>query len=566
MVMTFGISQDPFNPPSALDPYSSSRETAAATDHIAPRPPDKYSWSEKTAFEWVSPAVRKRRDGILGIEYDGHGLVVIGMQGKRSGAQNIEHVLVTRCAESADQTTVVERLRSFVGYDRPDVNIVLSTPRAVVRHFLLPPIHARQRLSAALWEGQKLIPFSLKDGGALFSVDFVSAGDKGWWTTLVAVPAEDAAPIFGAVDTLGWRLRSVSLIGTQRLISETPSGEEPASACISWSDQRGCFTIYHRNQLVFHYDLGPMPSMPAGMEKGVNPETMAIWQRWADALGVVVSDALDFHLNVNPTIPPSQLRLYGLPADAAPVLTEWNSRFPGGIILGDPLETCRTGLPEGVDNWLSAHPGSIAPVMAALIGRVDLDLTPERVRQERDHFRRERIARSATVLSVVGCLAWSGMIWSHIANHRAESKQSEEALQQLQTSPVSLLLDQAVASVARDRILLSNVTKSGVAWMPWIKTVLATLPENASLQHIDIGYYGEKGAVVAHLEGTLSPSTLAHAITYREWFDALRAISGGTNPVLASERTLEVLGNKHSAFTIELVAPKTFAPVAREAQ
>jgi hypothetical protein len=293
---------------------------------------------------------------------------------------------------------------------------------------------------------------------------------------------------------------------------------------------------------------------------------MAVWQRWADALGVVVSDALDFHLNINPTIPPSQLRMYGLPADAAPVLTEWNSRFPGGVILGDPLDGYRSGLPEGVDSWLSSHPGTIAPVMAALSGSVSLDLTPPRVRQARDLFRRERIARSAAVLSLIGCLAWTGMIWSHIANHRAESKQSQDALQHLQSSPVSMLLDQAVASVARDRRLLSSVSETGVAWMPWIKTVYATLPDNANLQHVDIEYRPDKGGVIAHVEGTLAPAGLAHAMTYREWFDRLRVLSGGTAPVLVSERTIDVMGNRHSAFTIELVAPRSLAPEMRGAR
>lgn len=540
--------------------------TAPTRNDVAIPVTREREWKEKTAFEWVSPSVRGRRDGVIGIEYDGRGLVLIGMEGKRPGSRILDHVLVTRCNEQMDAAMMADRLRSFVGFDNPDAHIVLSTPRAVVRHFILPPINARQRMAAALWEGQKLIPFSLKDGGALFAVDFVSAGERGWWTTLAAVPAEDAAPILGAVDLLGWPLRSVSLVGIQRITSDAPAGEEQATAYISWSDQRGCFTVYHRNQLVFHYDLGPMPSKPAGMERGVTPDTMAMWQRWSDSLGVVVSDALDFHLNINPTIPPSQLRMYGLPADSAPVLTEWNNRFPGGVVLGDPLEGYRSGLPEGVDSWLTSHPGTIAPVMAALSGSVSLDLTPPRVRQARDLFRRERIARSAAVLSLIGCLAWTGMIWSHIAGHKSESERSQAALQQLQSSPVSLRLDQAMSSVAQTRLLLTNASKKGQAWMPWVKSVLATLPENANLQHVDIGFRDDKGDVVAHVEGTLAPSSLAHAMSYREWFDRMRAISGGSAPVLASERTIDVLGSRHSAFTIELVAPKSLAPAVKGMQ
>jgi hypothetical protein len=236
------------------------------------------------------------------------------------------------------------------------------------------------------------------------------------------------------------------------------------------------------------------------------------------------------------------------------------------VVLADPLQACRSGLPEGVDNWLSAHPGTIAPVMAALNGTLSLDLTPPRIRQARGLFRRERIARSAGVLSLVGCLAWTGMIWSHIATHRAESEQSQEALRQLQSTPVSMLLDQAVTAVARDRALLSSVSEAGVAWMPWVKTVFATLPDNAHLQHVDTEYRPDKGHVIAHLEGTLAPSALAHAMTYREWIDRLRVLSGGTAPVLISERTIDVMGSKHSAFTIELVAPRSLAPGMRGTQ
>jgi hypothetical protein len=95
--------------------------------------------------------------------------------------------------------------------------------------------------------------------------------------------------------------------------------------------------------------------------------------------------------------------------------------------------------------------------------------------------------------------------------------------------------------------------------MPWFKTVLAALPENAHLLHAGIEHRADKSAVVAQIEGTLSPSELAHAMTYRDWFDRLRPLSA-TPPNLANERSIDVNGVKHSAFTIEFVAPIALMP------
>ncbi len=556
--MSYGVSQDQVSTPVGFDASRVRRDSVPPGDHQRAEDSDERTLKEKTAFEWVSPSVRARRDGLLGIEFDGRGLVVIGMDESRGGRQ-IDHVLVTRFEDSPDSQALSDRLRSFVRHRRPDVHVVLSTPRAVVRHFLIPPIPTRQRAAAAMWEGQKLIPFSLKDGEALFGLDFISAGDRGWWATLVAVPSEDAAPIIDAVTSLDWMLRTVSLIGTQRFTEDLPASTEEATATVSWSDRRGCFSVYHRRQLVFHYDLGPMPAMPAKMELGVVPESMAIWQRWTDSLGAAVSDSLDFHLNVNPTLAPSQLRLYGLPQETAPLLTEWQTRFPGGVIIGDPISACRSALPEGVNNWLSANPGLIAPTMAAMSGSVAVDLTPALIRHTRTRRQRERISRTACILSILACASWSAMIWTQIAGHRTESERAREALSQFQSSPVSIKLDQALAAVAGTQLLVSNASQVGQAWMPWLKTILATLPANANLQHVGMEYRSDKNGVIVHLEGSLGPASIAHSMTYREWFDRLRPLCSSI-PVLVSERTIDVIGTKRSAFTIELVAPAALSP------
>jgi hypothetical protein len=565
MVMNYGVYQDSLTAPSGADVSPGPHDVSSSQSGQTPQAAGDREWKGKTAFEWVSPDVRAQCKGVVGIEFDGTGLVVLGMDGDRKAGHVIDHVLVTRCEDRISSDAIADRLRSFVRHRCPDVHIVLSTQRAVVRNFAVPPVPVRQREAAARWEGQKLIPFSLKDGEALYGLHFVPAGDHGWRTTLVAVPAEDAAPILDAIEKLGWMLRSVSLVGTQQFNDDLSSSADDATAVISWSDQRGCFSVYHQRQLVFYYNLGPMPATPSQMDRGVLPETMAIWQRWTDALGEAVYDALDFHLNVNSTIPPAQLRLYGLPPETAPLLTEWQNRFPAGVVLGDPLVGCGNGLPDGVSGWLSAKPGLVAPVMAAMRGTVSIDLTPPRVRQERTLYRSERIARSVCVLSFAVCLAWTGMIWSRIAGHQAEVQSTRDDLAQIQNTPVSRKLDEVLASTARTRLLLSAATETGRAWMPWIKTALATLPDNANLNHVGIERRADRGGVVALLEGNLTPGPIPYALTYRGWFDRLRPLSPTAAPVLASERTIDVLGTKRSAFTIELMAPTSLAPVERKA-
>jgi hypothetical protein len=206
---------------------------------------------------------------------------------------------------------------------------------------------------------------------------------------------------------------------------------------------------------------------------------------------------------------------------------------------------------------MSSQPGVIAPAMAAMLGSVSVDLTPDSVRRQKSLFNRERIARSVCVLSVAICAAWSGLMWSHIAGHQGEIERSRQDLAQLQDSPVSRKLDQAIAAAAGNQLLVSTISSPSDDWMPWIKSVLAALPGNAHLLNVGIEYRADKSAVIAQLEGTLSPVSVAHAMTYRDWFDRMRPLCA-VAPLLANERSLDVNGSKHSAFTIELVAPATF--------
>ncbi|HWO57722.1 MAG TPA: hypothetical protein VNN55_09170 [bacterium] len=547
------MANDTAHPPiAAPDTVSEVVVLPPATMGVGPATED--SVGHRPSFQWGAPARRSSRRTTVGIEYDGRRLLVIGaaMRGERATA--INQILRTSFDEEPGAEQLAACLGATVGQRHPDVHLVLATPRAVVRHFLIPPVAARRREKAALWEGQKLIPFPLQDGQALFGFQFVSAGDRGWMVTLVAVPTEDVQPILAAVEQLRWTLRSVSVAGTQSLAPSSSSPNEEVVAVIAWSQERGSFAITHGGQLVFHYDLGPMPALPSGLAQGVSDKFLPAWQRWIDSIGVAVGDALDFHLNINASIPPTSLYIYGLRPELAPLLSEWESRFPGGVILADPLTGWREPLPDGVSEWLSMHGGLVAPVLGALSRPVAIDLTPRRIRLAHAQQKRERIARSAFVLCALIGIVWGGFLWSEIAGHRNVTLQVRAEFEQLQRSPVSSRLEYTLAGIAANQRIAQTLEQRGEPWMPWAKSVLAVLPPNAALRRFDLAYRDDRQAVVAEVDGTLAPGTAPYALTYREWFDRLRPLCAAP-PLLVSEKHIGVEGAESSAFTVELIMP-----------
>jgi hypothetical protein len=515
-----------------------------AADNVGHRP----------SFQWSAPTRRSSRRTTVGIEYDGRRLLVIGAEMRGERATAINQVLRTSFDDEPRAEHLAACLGATVGQRHPDVHLVLATPRAVVRYFLIPPVAARRREKAALWEGQKLIPFPLQDGQALFGFQFVSAGERGWMVTLIAVPTEDVQPILAAVEQLRWTLRSVSVAGTQSLVPSASLPDEEVAAVIVWSQERGAFAVTRGGQLVFHYDLGPMPALPSGLAQGVSDKSLPTWQRWIDSIGVAVGDALDFHLNINASIPPTSLYIYGLRPEMAPLLSEWQSRFPGGVILADPLTGWRESLPAGVCEWLSMHGGLVAPVLGALSRTVAIDLTPRRIRLARAQQKHERIARSAFALCALIGVGWSGFLWSGIAGHRNVMQQARAQLEQLQRSPVSSRLEHTLAGIAANQRIAQTLAQRGEPWMPWAKSVLAVLPPNAALRRFDLVYRADRQAVVAEVEGTLAPGMAPYALTYREWFDRLRPLCAAA-PLLVSEKLIGVEGAESSAFILELTMP-----------
>jgi hypothetical protein len=505
---------------------------------------------ETVSFEWVSKDLRPSRGGSIGIEFDGTHLAVVGVSGSGEKSR-LDHLLLTTFDEPPTPETIANRLHAFVRYRRPQVQVVLTTPRAVFRHFLLPHVSTRQRENAAIWEGQKLVPFPLRSKECIYGLDFAAAPEHGWSTTLVAVPVEHAQPILDAVERLGWPLSSVSMTGTQQFVPNT-TGE--ACAVVVWSTHRGCLSVFRRGQLVFHYDLGPMPAAPARMGEGLTEQNAAIWQKWVDSLGAAVGDALDFHLNVNPSMTPTHMRIYGLPLECSTLLTDWNARFPEGVMVGDATSLAGPGLPEGVVERLRLSSGAIMPALQAARNGAAIDLTPDDLRRARRNLHRERTARGAGILSVAGCLVWTALLGMQALQDHRDTVRLEKDIAQVQSSPVSQKLTEASARLTTARATLGGLRQRNAPLMPWLRAIVATLPSNAALTRLQVDTKSADGhvAIVAGFDGMLAPSETPYALVYRQWFDRLSGLAGSKNTTLVSERSMDWYGQPRSAFTLEL--------------
>jgi len=507
-------------------------------------------------MEWVEPSPGIGRRTQIGIEFDGCQLIAIGV--RRDGRRQVVSCLLS--AMTADTPTPEElagRLRALAGGTRPGVHLVLTTARAIVRHLLLPPVPARQRRSAALWEGQKLIPFPLNDQEAIYGMDFVSAGASGWHVTLAAVPRQDAAPIMGAIDRLGWKLRSVSLAGTQRfheLASVQPEVKD--RAVVVWSARRGAFSIFRDGQLTFHCDLGPMPTTPVSAGDASEARRADDLRQWISAMGSAIGDALDFHLNIDPNRAPGHLTVIGLPAAAAPLLTDWQSRFDAGVTILDPIDALGPSLPQGIADWLHANSGEVAPALSAAAYGVAVDLTPPTIRRSQHGQGLKQLVRGLCLTSLFGTALWSGLLWAHMHNAHRAQELAQSGLAALDGSPVARDFAATRETLAQRRTMLAAV-QAPLAWMPWIKTVLATRPANGRLTNVTVfadslDSRAPGATLTLRLEGTLSPDGPPHALTYRQWADRLERLCGPGRVRLLNERTIDWQGQRRWAFTIEL--------------
>ncbi|MEW5702600.1 MAG: hypothetical protein AB1792_10265 [Candidatus Zixiibacteriota bacterium] len=546
--------------PTTIEPIAirdrGGRETPVGAGFVPPGDETPGQSACTVLRQWKDPAQFRGRKIQLGIEYDGHGIVAVAVApGKPADA--IAGLLVESYEGTPSPEQMAQHLRELIGEARPNVHIVLATARAIVRRFRLPPVPARQRQRAALWEGQKLIPFPLNDQEALHGMCITAAGAAGWHVTLVAVPREDAAPILAAIDRLDGKLRSVSVVGTQRhRRMESARDSDRNGAVAVWSERRGAFSVFRDGQLTFHFDLGPMPSPPSEAGSLIGEANAADMRRWIKTMGTAIGDAFDFHLNVDPNRAPEHLTVIGLPAAVAPLVTDWQSRFAAGIEISNPIDNLLQSVPDDIAAWLHANAGDIAPALHAACGGVAVDLTPGTIRQSQLRLRLTQLARGACLISLVAVAASSWFLWAHGKRAAESLKAAQSELMALQASQVARNLASAQLALSRQQNLLT-VLKTPLTLMPWLKTVLATLPENGRLTNAivtvdSLDHRVPEATLTVRLVGTMTQGGLSHTLTYRDWADRLESLTGRGRVRLLNERMVDGQGQRLWAFTVQL--------------
>jgi len=414
---------------------------------------------------------------------------------------------------------------------------------------------------AALWQGKQLIPFPLDELNAYFGMEFVSAGERGWWVTLVALPRQDGEAIIEALVRLKWPFNGVSLAGTQPL---EKTGQSPnrngnsTEAVVFYSPWRNSFAIFAEKHLLFHYDLGPRPGHTANPAIHVLSDKDHLSKSWITEINTAINDAMDFYIGAHHGPAPSHLTLAGARESVGPVahyVNEWEKRFPDGISVFDPLGGLASELPAEISSWLDTNMGMLTHAAIASTNAAPIDLTPSAIRKKRGERRLTRGARTTFVLLVAGTIAATGLLATQYHTYGRDLAAAHRDIQVLKTSAPVVELTAHLGELARYRDQLIELQKPSAKWMPWIKTVLGTLPANARLTEVDIGPAGnnaDKNALLVRMAGTLTHDGPLHAIAYREWLARLESLTGAGRVKLAREQSTVWKGRQRSAFVIEL--------------
>jgi len=515
--------------------------------------------SSETLFRWIDVPKRGRGRLTIGLEFDGRRLVLAGIS--RKGSRQSMHMLwVHQWDAPPTVEELVRWLREFAPQGRPIVDLTLSSARSIVRKYSLPPLPARGRLAAALWKGRKLVPFPLGDADALFGLDLIRAGERGWQVALAAVPRDDAQTIVEAIERLGWQLRTTSLVGT--IDSSTPQKKqtqqsENIKAIVTCSPFRGSFSVFNDCHLMFHYDLGAIPDPPDGQGDAESDAWRNAVKIWVKTLHNAVEDAFDFYLNVNPGMIPSQLEFAGVPETMAPYLTDWHDRFESTITIYDPTRELREFLPDETAAWINSNIAMVTPGILAASGRASIDLTPASIRKQQKQLRLLRLVRMLFVVSVAAAGILTGLLWKHGQTVERSVEQFREEVVFLQESPAVSAAQANLTLLGQRRAVMADATRRSVKWMPWVKTICATLPVNATLSsiHVQTDPVGSVAAgipLIIQLEGLLHAGDSPHPLNYRQWIRQLEQSIGVGRVELVHEHTTEWKGRKRSAFTIEL--------------
>ncbi len=531
------------------------------------------------SLEADDPAVRESVDGIstllcwkdknnararhqtVGLEFDRHHLALAGICGTGKN-RLINQLWVAEWDKMPPAEILAKHVREFAGAGETSIDLVIGSPRGMVRNFSIPRVTSRRRLAAALWKGRQLVPFPLTEGNALYGFEFRPQGKDGWNVTLVALPRADAVPILDTIEQLGWKLRKVIMTGTQYFSCENgrkfpaksnhnKDKEDTVDAVVMCSHRRASFGIFQNNRLHFHYDLGPLPGLTPGGSEDDLLLVMGGQGDWTGVLRSAVDDALNFASNANRALLPDRLCLLGIPESAAPQIAEWGENFTAGVAIVNPVREYTGTVSPEIGNWLETNPGLLTAAVLAATGISAVEITPAAIVLQHRQSRLLKLTRSVFLLSVAIAVVWTVFLWRQVAGVEQQTALFRDECATLQSSQPSIQAANTRNALVQRRNLLTGLQQPARKWMPWFKTALATLPENGSLTSAVLGP-DSFGKFTAQFEGILSADGPPHPLTYRRWLEALAPLTTAGGTTLTKERSVEWKGRVRSVFTLEL--------------
>jgi hypothetical protein len=453
-------------------------------------------------------------------------------------------------------------LREFDETRGVRVQVAVAPTRGVVRQFPLPLLPKRQRQAAAIWEGQKLVPFPLKADETLYAFGFSPGPARNLQATLVAVPRADAAEILAAIEEVGWVLQGVSVSGAHRVAGLSDATQKAATgnatAVALWTPRRGSFMVFRGGLLQFQYDLGPPPDLPSTITHGqeVNPSLAA---EWIKEMGRAIGDALEFYQGAYPQFTPERLELMGLPPAIAPLITDWQDHFGLPVVIVGVLERLLIDLPDRVGEWIRENPSSLTAAALAASGCPAVDLTPPALVTARQRRVSSGIARGAFILSVAAILAWTGLLWMRMNLAVRSVAGVRRELVSLRSSSPAKEMERGTGVLRNIQALSSEVATRPQQWMPWAKSMTSTIPSGADLASIGLDLPENVPPGISlpmvRMEGRLDPSSRAHSLIYADWINRLDHFAGNGAARLVSTRATDWHGQRSSAFVIEVFLP-----------
>ncbi len=503
----------------------------------------------------------RKRLASIGIEFDGQRLTVVGLYG-RGRKKRFGRLARCEWPKTPSRDALISQLRGFMLNQHTPIHLVLSTPRGIVRRYLIPQLPRAKRRQAAIWEGKQLVPFPLDYEHALFGFHFQNVARKQCQVTLVALPRSDAGGIIEALLRIGIPINSIVLSGTQnppRYERGGLSHPEGIDAVVLCSPSRAAFVAFAGDNITFHYDLGALP-VQTGSIAGTQPQPSDNAFSWIFELRPMISDALDFFTSSHPNVTLTHLHVVGMDESLAPHLTELAERFTEGIEVVNPLLDFSASLPDDFQEWIRKNIGAFTPASLAAAGRPAIDLSPSHLRCDRWNLRLIKYARTAFIVSLAVIAAVTGLLVQHLLARQQAVDLARRELHQLQNSPPVQNVTGAMTSLIEYQAFASSLDERPERWMPWLKTMFATMPLNCRLDLLTVEptpVPDAEAALRIRLAGSLSPESTPHAVNYHSWLTDLERLAGPGNVELADERRINWKGRTRSAFTIILTPPRS---------